>query len=138
MIIGLSTARKPLHNRVSGLATQLGCRTSDLIWDALERYMQNPPKAAPAGATANTGTSPGFWILHTPDASGKPNGVRVVEVEARNQIAGGDRTFIRFKEDDTGKSRERAAAQAVRIAKYDLTLMGITQEVSIEQFDPEA
>lgn len=137
VILGLSAARKPLFNRAKGLADSLGCRVSDLLWHGLEQVMQNPPKIAPAGASASSGTSPGFWVLHTHDDNGRLNGVRVVEVSARNQVDGGDRLFVRFKDDDA-KSKERARANAIRSATYDLSIVGIRQEVTVEVFDPNA
>lgn len=135
MILGLSESRKPTHKRLTGLATQLGCRVSDLVWSAVETMLANPPKVAPAGSSQTNSTAAGFWVLHTYADNGRLSGVRVVEVDRRGDIDGGDRLFVRYSKDaeNADKVRNRARDNAVRAAQYDLKIAGISQEVKVEK-----
>jgi hypothetical protein len=134
LILGLGANRNEIMGKLNGIATELGCKVQDLMWHGASLVVANPPKTAPAGATANAGTSPGFWVLHTNDKNGKLTNVKVVEVAARNQIKGGDRLFVRFTKGDD-KARNRAMAQAIKAANYDLSLVGIKREVEATKFD---
>lgn len=124
MIIGIGR-RTEEHKKLDDLAISLGCKTSDLIWVGVERVLADPPKIAPAGAVANIGTAPGFWVVPQFAPNGKPTGVKVLEVESRSQISNG-RTFFRYdKNDETGKSRDRAQRQAIKAGATDMQLMGL-------------
>lgn len=134
----VSKSREDMVTKLDKIAENLGCRRSDLIWQAMQGIVENPPKEAPAGSRPSTGTSPGFWVVPVMDkAGGKATGVRIVEVESRGDIDG--RTFFRYKveEDDaekTAKARDRAAGQAQRAAEFDCKLLGIpTSSIKVEK-----
>lgn len=135
MIVGVSKARKPLRDKLEALATKLGCKPSDVLWYAVEQAIENPPTSAPAGASANVGSSPGFWVQAVQDGKGKAVGVKVVEVENRGDENG--RTFFRFKRGEV-KERGRAKAQAIRAAQADASMIGFKGEIAVEELEEAA
>jgi hypothetical protein len=128
MVIGVPRARKEERAKLDALATKLGCKPSALVWLGIGMLLSSPPTSAPAGATANTGSAPGFWVVPTKDNKGKATAISVVEVASRGDAEG--RTFFRFKAGDT-KGRERALNQAKRAAQYDSELLGLKGEPAV-------
>lgn len=126
MIIGVSKARKASHTALLALGSKLHCKTSDLVWEAIDAMIANPPKAAPANATATVGSAAGFWVIPVTDPkSGRAKSVKVVEVESRGQTTG--QTFFRYKVGDD-KGRARAETQALRAAEYTGKLAGFSTD----------
>lgn len=129
MIVGVPAAMKDTHAKLDALATKLGCRASALVWEGVNRVLAAPPTAAPAGATASTGSAPGFWAGPVRDAKNqKVIGASVTEVAARGDGQG--QTFFRFDKEDA-KARTRALNQAKRGAQYILDLVGIKGEPTV-------
>jgi hypothetical protein len=127
MMVGIGKTHADTHGRLQALADKLGCRSSVLVWESIERLLKDPPKVAPAGAAPAVGSAPGFWVAPIMGDKGA-TGIEIVEVEARNQSKG--RTFLRYKtvEEDqeaTFKARERAYGQARRAAEYDCQMLGL-------------
>lgn len=122
MPIHISASREALHEKVVALAAKLNCRLTDIVWDALEKYVAVPPTVAPAGASPRGGSAPGFWLVHTLNKDGRLSGIAVREVKERPQADG--KTFYRYAEGDE-KGRARALAQVQRAAAYDAGLAGI-------------
>lgn len=138
VILGLSEARKPLHQRLVALAEQLGCRVSDLMWSASETLLQNPPTVAPVGASQAAGSAPGFWVTVEVNDKGKATGLGILEVESRAQAKG--RTFFRISRNEDGtidaKARARALRQAQRAAQEDAALIGLKPEsITVDVFE---
>ena len=133
MVLGLGSTRKELHKSVVDLATKLGCRASDIMWEAATLLLKNPPTVAPVGASPSVAAAPGFWVKATTNDKGKATGISVVEVEVRTEESG--RSFFRFKKDDA-KGRARAQRQAVRAAQADATLIGLKADtITVDVFE---
>ncbi len=131
-IFGVPKSREDLQKSVVALAEKLGCRASHLMYMGLERIIADPPESVSvpttergAGGGGFVGSAPGFWTVPVIDPkTSRATNVKVVEVKARPDVKNG-RTFFRFKDGDA-KERGRARNQAIKAAKYDLQLIGVT------------
>jgi len=109
---------------LTGLAKSLNCRLPGLIWDAIDRYLSDPPAAAPVGIAPSLGKAHGFWVIAV--RTGKKVEISIQEVASRGDVKDG-RAFFRYSAEDA-KSRDRAKAQALTAAKYDAQLTGTDPE----------
>ena len=119
--VNIRDDRKPTMNAMNALSTKLNARLTDLVWDALARYVATPPTVAPAGAATSSGTSVGYWVVHELGADQKITKIYLVD-GVRSATKG--RLFIRYEADDN-KSKARAFRKAFQAAAYDAQIAGI-------------
>jgi hypothetical protein len=118
--ISINEPRKAGYEKLVGLSVKLNARISDLVWDAVTKYVANPPTIAPVGSRGPRGTSYGFWVVHKFDPAGKIQDIFLTE-GVRGKTDGAH--FFRYKVDDKD-SREKALNQANHCALYDARLSG--------------
>jgi hypothetical protein len=124
--LGIGKTNAPIMEGINALSKKLGCRPQNLAWEAMRLLVANPPTTAPAGATAPTGKSAGFWVIRVVDGNNRNTGFEVREVSNRGQVKGPlARTFVRYDREDI-KSRGRAERQAIRAAQSDCDMVGLS------------
>ena len=119
--VNVRADRKPTLDALKALSEKLNARLTDLVWDALARYVATPPTVAPAGSSASTGTSTGYWVVHELDANQKIKSIFLVD-GVRSATKG--RLFVRY-EADNAKGKSRAFRKAFQAAAYDAQIAGI-------------
>lgn len=118
--VSITEARKAGFVKLTELSVKLNARMSDLVWDAVTKYLSSPPSIAPVGSSRPRGSSYGYWVVHTFDPAGKITDIHLVD-GLRNATVGAH--FFRYAKDDAG-SKSKALNQAQHCAMYDGRLSG--------------
>ncbi len=121
--LGVPKRHEKAHLAVVKLAGKLGCKPSDLAWDALDKYMSDPPSVAPAGASQSSGTRPGFAVLPVGE-KGAITGVKICHVGSKALSPKNSQQFFPYTRDDAA-ALERAKKQARRAALYITDMVGL-------------
>lgn len=117
---------KETATKFDALCASLDINRNALVFYLMDQALKTPPKIEDlprdVAKRTSTGGSPGFWLDHLRDESGRFIGVTLTEVLTRGSMQG--RSFYKYTKGNAD-ARGRAMAQATAAAEWDVRGLGL-------------